>query len=95
MHVPMSWILSGSWMLDTPVPTPTMTVDPQTVTPGFAGFVAIAVLAFAVVALVLDMLGRVRRAKYRTQIAEELDAELAARDGLTGDGLTEESPAKE
>lgn len=74
MHVPMSWVF------DVPVPTPTMTVDPQSVSPGFAGFVAIAVLALAVVVLVLDMLRRVRRAKYRSEIAEELDAEQAGRD---------------
>lgn len=95
MHVPMSLIegasliQSASWFLSAPVPTPTMTVNPDAVTPGFAGFMAIAVLAVAVVVLVLDMLRRVRRAKYRSEIAEELDAEQAAQ------ASTEASPEKE
>ncbi|WP_231637202.1 hypothetical protein [Microbacterium sp. No. 7] len=73
-----------------------MTVDPESVTPGFAGFVAIAILALAVVALVLDMLRRVRRAKYRSMINEELDAELAEQQGSSATGTaTGESPAKE
>ena len=62
---------------DTPTPTPT--VDPTTVTPGTAGWVVVLVLAVVVVLLALDMLRRVRRVKYREEIAEELDAELAAR----------------
>ena len=95
MHVPMSlilstsWIQGTSWLLSAPVPTPTMTVDPETVTPGFAGFVAIAVLAIAVVILVLDRLRRGRRAKSRSQSAEELAAELA------DPSPTETSPEKE
>ena len=55
-------------------PMPTMTVDPAVVTPGLAGFVAI-----AVVLLLIDMLRRIRRGRYRAQIAEELDAEEQAR----------------
>lgn len=60
-------------------PMPTMTVDPAVVTPGLAGFVAIAVVAIAVVLLLIDMLRRIRRGRYRAQIAEELDAEEQAR----------------
>lgn len=59
-------------------PVPTMTVDPESVTPGFVGFVIIVVVVLAVIVLVADMLRRVRRARYRGEVAEQLDAELAA-----------------
>jgi len=59
-------------------PTPTMTVNPDAVTPGFAGFVGIAVVAIAVIFLLIDMLRRIRRAGYRSEIAEELDAQTQA-----------------
>lgn len=63
---------------DPTIPTPTMTVDPDAVTPGFVGFVGIAVVAVAVIFLLIDMLRRIRRAGYRAEIAEELDAKTAA-----------------
>lgn len=58
-----------------PTPTPTMTVAAETVTPGFVGFIAIALLAVVVVFLIIDMLRRIRRAGYRAEINEQLDAE--------------------
>ena len=57
------------------VPTPESTVDPELVTPGPAGFAAIAFIALAVILLVWDMLRRVRRGRYRAEVREELDAE--------------------
>lgn len=62
----------------TPVPTPTMTVDPSTVTPGFAGFAIIALLVIAVILLLWDMQRRIRRARYREEVNRELDREAAA-----------------
>jgi hypothetical protein len=59
-------------------PIPEQTVDPTLVTPGPAGFVVIAVLALAVVALVWDMMRRIRRGRVRADINEELDAEQQA-----------------
>src|SRR5690606_16833890 len=64
----------------TPMPTPTMTVDPESVTPGFAGFAFIVVIVAAVVLLIWDMNRRIRRVRYREEIRAELDAEEAARD---------------
>lgn len=61
-------------------PTPSSTIDPDAVTPGFAGFVAIAVLAIAVVFLLIDMLRRIRRAGYRADITADLDAQERAQD---------------
>lgn len=62
----------------TATPTPTPAVDPNLVTPGPWGFVAIAFVALAVVLLVWDMMRRIRRARIRSEIDELLDAEEAA-----------------
>ena len=59
-------------------PSPSMTVDPDVVTPGFIGFVAIALVAVVVVFLIIDMLRRIRRAGYRADVNEQLDAEAQA-----------------
>jgi hypothetical protein len=56
-------------------PSPTSAVDPELVTPGPWGFVVIAVLAIVVVALIWDMMRRIRRGRVRADINEELDAE--------------------
>ena len=62
----------------TATPTPEPTVDPTLVTPGPWGFVVIALLALAVVALVWDMMRRIRRGRVRADINEELEAEQQA-----------------
>lgn len=62
----------------TMTPTPEETVDPALVTPGPAGFVVIALLSLAVVALVWDMMRRIRRGRVRADINEELDAQERA-----------------
>lgn len=75
-----------------PTPMPSMTVDPELVTPGPIGFAAIAFIALAVVLLIWDMLRRVRRNRYRAEIAAELDAEqAAAAEAETGDAAAAES----
>ncbi|HZU92026.1 MAG TPA: hypothetical protein VFF85_00285 [Microbacterium sp.] len=73
-------------LTDTPMPTPTMTVAPELVTPGFVGFAAVVVILIAVVLLILDMNRRIRRVRYREEVREELDAEEAA---LAADRATE------
>ena len=65
-------------LADTPMPTPTMTVPPESVTPGFVGFAAVVLLVIVVILLVLDMNRRIRRVRYREEVREELDAEQAA-----------------
>lgn len=62
----------------TPSPTPSGP-DPATVTPGVWGFAVIALVAFAAVFLLWDMMRRIRRGRYRAQVREELDAEEAGR----------------
>ncbi len=68
-------------MAEAPTPTPSPTPvapPPELVTPGFGGFIIIAFLVVAVIVLVWDMQRRIRRARYRQEIGEQLDAEEAA-----------------
>lgn len=62
----------------TPMPTPSMTVNPESVTPGFPGFALIVLIVVAVILLIWDMNRRIRRVRYREEVREELDAEEAA-----------------
>jgi len=59
--------------------TPPPEFNPDTVTPGPAGFLAILFVVVAVVLLGFDLVRRIRRTTYRAEIAERLQAELAAR----------------
>ncbi len=63
---------------ETPIPTPSMTVDPNSVTPGPLGFAVIVIVVIAVVLLIWDMNRRIRRVRYREEVRDELDAEEAA-----------------
>lgn len=56
--------------------------DPNRVSPGVGGFLVVAVLALALFFLGLDLVRRLRRAKYRAEIQAELAAELAERDAV-------------
>jgi hypothetical protein len=66
--------------------TPTSTVDPATTfySPGTVGFLAVAFITLAAVLIVVDMVRRVRRVRYRAEIQDKLAAE-AAGDGAKGD----------
>jgi hypothetical protein len=65
--------------------TPTPTADPATTfySPGTEGFLFVAFMTFAAVLIVVDMVRRVRRVRYRAEIQEKLEAE-AAGDGVKG-----------
>jgi hypothetical protein len=52
---------------------PAIEVDPNSVTPGFIGFVMTFGVMIAVLLLVIDMVRRVRRVRYRQEIADRLD----------------------
>ena len=54
----------------TPSPSPRLNVAPDSVTPGIVGFLAILLVAVGAVALGVDMVRRVRRVRYRTELAE-------------------------
>lgn len=60
-------------------PTPAPTTPPASeVTPGPWGFAAVVFVGVIVAFLLWDMMRRIRRARYREQVNEELDAEQAA-----------------
>ena len=65
------------WLEATPSPVPDFTGDPNQVTPGVIGFVAIFLIAAATVLLLVDMTRRVRRVRYRAEVREQLEAEAA------------------
>ena len=52
--------------------------DPNTVTPGVAGFFAIFFVALASIFIIVDMARRIRRVRYRGEVRERLEAERAA-----------------
>ncbi len=58
-------------------------------TPGVAGFIAIAVVAIVTILLVIDMTRRIRRTRYRAEIRERLEPRRTApRRGPTVSGVT-------
>lgn len=57
---------------------PAIEVNPVMVTPGVIGFIATFGVAIASLLLILDMVRRVRKVRYREEIAAKLDAEEAA-----------------
>ena len=54
---------------------PPIEVDPNLVTPGVFGFIATFVVGIGVILLLLDMNRRMRRNRYRAEIAQRLDDE--------------------
>ncbi|WP_243064070.1 hypothetical protein [Humibacter sp. RRB41] len=63
----------------TPSPSPKVP-NADTVTPGVWGFVITFLIAVAVILLIIDMMRRVRRVRYRAEVNAKLDAEQAAAD---------------
>ncbi|QIM18030.1 hypothetical protein G7066_03945 [Leucobacter coleopterorum] len=51
--------------------------DPDKVTPGVAGFVMVAILAVAIILLGFNLVKRLRRNAYRSEIREDIANELA------------------
>ncbi|UBQ03316.1 hypothetical protein [Curtobacterium sp. TXMA1] len=60
-----------------PSPSPTVVPDVD-VTPGVAGFVAIAVVAVVTILLVVDMTRRIRRTRYRAEIRQRLESDAGS-----------------
>jgi hypothetical protein len=67
-----------------PSPSPTSSVPDVDVTPGVAGFVAIALVAIVTILLIVDMTRRIRRTRYRSEIRERLEHEGDGVDDRTG-----------
>ena len=70
-------------MIPTPTPTP---ISADQVTPGWIGFVVTAVFVVIIVALIFDMVRRMRRVRYREEARDMIAAELDAQflDGTLG-----------
>ena len=76
MNVLTELALRGSVALTTtPTPMPAYEGDPNLITPGVFGFIAIFLVALATVFLLLDMNRRIRRTKYRVEVRERLEDE--------------------
>lgn len=73
----------------TPSPTPSSGPSADQVTPGVVGFVVTFLVAVAAVLLALDMTRRIRRVRYRAEIAEKLDAEQAEKNRQNGEDDSE------
>ncbi|MCU1415592.1 MAG: hypothetical protein JWN80_2932 [Microbacteriaceae bacterium] len=65
------------YMAATPSPKP---FDENTVTPGWVGFSVTFLIGVVTILLIIDMVRRLRRARYRGEIREQLEAERAAED---------------
>jgi hypothetical protein len=63
------------WLLGAATPPP---IDEDQVTPGVWGFIAIAAVMIASILLILDMVRRIRRVRYRAEVQERLAAEAEA-----------------
>jgi hypothetical protein len=66
----LHFVLSGLQLA-----TPTPTLNPDSVTPTWVGFTATFFVAAVTVLLMFDLTRRVRRARYRGEIREKLEAE--------------------
>jgi capsular polysaccharide biosynthesis protein len=67
--------LVGWFLEETSDLIPPIEVDPNSVTPGVVGFVVTLVVGLGVLFLILDMVRRIRRVRYRAMVNEQLDAE--------------------
>ncbi|MRH28660.1 hypothetical protein GH740_04935 [Microbacterium sp. SYP-A9085] len=76
MHLAIAAAAVLADVTSTPSPSPTGPAA-ELVTPGPWGFVAVALIALAVVLLLWDMMRRIRRGRYRAQVREDLDAQAA------------------
>lgn len=69
-------------MMFSPMPTPPAEFDPNSVTPGWVGFAVTALVVLVTIALILDMVRRIRRTRYRGEIRERLADEELGTEGL-------------
>jgi hypothetical protein len=63
-----------------PTPYPAYTGNPNLITPGVWGFIAILLVAIATIFLLIDMTRRIRRSRYREEVRIKLEEEQAARE---------------
>ncbi len=75
-------------------PSPTPSVDPANTfySPGTIGFVATFLVAAGAIVIIFDMVRRIRRVRYRSDVAAKLEAEASA--GATAMVARPEAPTK-
>lgn len=73
-------ILGSRLAVPSPTPPPDYTGDPNLITPGVWGFIAIFAIAVVTVFLIIDMNRRIRRSRYREEVRLQLEAEQAEAD---------------
>jgi hypothetical protein len=83
----------------TPLPTPTLRegISEDQVTPGLLGFIMTAFFVVATALLIVDMVRRIRRVRYRAQVEEDRLAAAAAADVQASDdqdGLNAPEPGR-
>ena len=73
MHILLSALLAAT-------PSPSATADPSETfySPGTIGFIMTFFVTVGAVALIFDMVRRIRRVRYRAEITEKLEAEAQA-----------------
>ncbi|MCC6270249.1 MAG: hypothetical protein IT190_03125 [Microbacteriaceae bacterium] len=71
-------------MMFNTTPTPPPDFDLNSVTPGWVGFAVTAIVVLATIALIFDMVRRIRRIRYRAEIREKL-----AEEGSSGEQSTD------
>jgi len=89
MHTLLSALLAA-----TPTPTPTLDPSETWYSPGTIGFIMTFFMAVGAIALIFDMVRRIRRVRYRAEIAEKLAAEAAAEKQVTKPASTPKPAAK-
>nr|WP_181062965.1 hypothetical protein [Pseudoclavibacter sp. RFBI5] len=83
-----SWVLSLA--ATAPTPGEELPFNPDDVTPGPLGFFVFIFVAVATGLLVMDLIRRTSRVQARARIREQLQAEMAAKEGTVSEGT--ESP---
>jgi hypothetical protein len=80
LTVPSELLASLFGATPSPTPFPDYTGNPNLITPGVWGFIAILLVAVATILLILDMTRRIRRSRYREEVRIQLEAEQEAAD---------------
>lgn len=80
-----------------PLPTPSLRegITEDQVTPGLLGFIMTAFFVLATALLIVDMVRRIRRVRYRAQVEEERIAAAAAADITAEEAAEAGSPASD
>lgn len=93
MYSALSLFLSAT---GTPEPQPTLnpSIDPNDVTPGAIGFFVTAAVVIIAILLMLDMVRRIRRIRYREMAEQKLLAQQEAKnDGDASNQRTSPEPS--